>query len=113
MNSKDFNEQNNNLINSNEMKNNDLLASNEFMFNFNKGKFLWKELMKINTKYIERSGEISLITPYVQNILYSRLTLDNIDMLSEEYIVQLVTLLQLTGQYLVYTQRMLEEENDI
>ena len=52
MNSKDFNEQNNNLINSNEMKNNDLLASNEFMFNFNKGKFLWKELMKINTKYI-------------------------------------------------------------
>ena len=112
MNSKDFNEQNNNLINSNEMKNNDLLASNEFMFNFNKGKFLWKELMKINTKYIERSGEISLITPYVQNILYSRLTLDNIDMLSEEYIVQLVTLLQLTGQYLVYTQRMLEEEND-
>ena len=112
MNSKDFNEQNNNLINSNEMKNNDLLASNEFMFNFNKGKFLWKELMKINTKYIERSGEISLITPYVQNILYSRLTLDNIDMLSEEYIVQLVTLLQLTGQYLVYTQRMLEEENE-
>ena len=112
MNSKDFNEQNNNLINSNEMKNNDLLASNEFMFNFNKGKFLWKELMKINTKYIERSGEISLIIPYVQNILYSRLTLDNIDMLSEEYIIQLVTLLQLTGQYLVYTQRMLEEENE-
>ena len=112
MNSKDFNEQNKNLLNSNEMKNNDLLASNEFMFNFNKGKFLWKELMKINTKYIERSGESSLITPYVQNILYSRLTLDNIDMLSEEYIVQLVTLLQLTGQYLVYTQRMLEEENE-
>ena len=33
-------------------------------------------------------------------------------MLSEEYIIQLVTLLQLTGQYLVYTQKMLEEENE-
>ena len=113
MNTNDFNNtQKNNLINSNEVKNNDLLKSQEFNFNFIGTKFLWKELMKLNTKYIERSGDISLITPYVQNILCSRLTQDNIDMLSEEYIIQLVTLLQLTGQYLVYTQKMLEEEND-
>ena len=113
MNSNDFNNtQKNNLINSNEVKNNDLLKSQEFNFNFIGTKFLWKELMKLNTKYIERSGDISLITPYVQNILCSRLTQDNIDMLSEEYIIQLVTLLQLTGQYLVYTQKMLEEENE-
>ena len=45
--------------------------------------------MKLNTKHIERSADVSLITPYVQNILSSRLTLDNIDMLSEEYIIQL------------------------
>ena len=113
MNSNDFNNtQKNNLINNNEDKNNDLLKSQEFNFNFIGTKFLWKELMKLNTKYIERSGDISLITPYVQNILCSRLTQDNIDMLSEEYIIQLVTLLQLTGQYLVYTQKMLEEENE-
>ena len=113
MNSNDFNNtQKNNLINSNEVKNNDLLKSQEFNFNFIGTKFLWKELMNLNTKYIERSGDISLITPYVQNILCSKLTQDNIDMLSEEYIIQLVTLLQLTGQYLVYTQKMLEEENE-
>ena len=113
MNSNDFNNtQKNNLINSNEVKNNDLLKSQEFNFNFIGTNFLWKELMNLNTKYIERSGDISLITPYVQNILCSRLTQDNIDMLSEEYIIQLVTLLQLTGQYLVYTQKMLEEENE-
>ena len=110
MNSNDFNNtQKFNLINSNEVKNNDLIKSQEFNFNFIGTKFLWKELMKLNTKYIERSGDISSITPYVQNILCSRLTQDNIDMLSEEYIIQLVTLLQLTGQYLVYTQKMLEE----
>ena len=111
MNSNNFNEDNN-LINSNEIKNNDLVSSQEFMFNFFNTKFLWKELMKINTKYIERSSDISLITPYVQNILCSRLTTDILDMLSEDYIIQLVTLLQLTGQYLVYTQKMLEAEND-
>ena len=111
MNSNNFNEDNN-LINSNEIKNNDLISSQEFMFNFFNTKFLWKELMKINTKYIERSSDISLITPYVQNILCSRLTTDILDMLSEDYIIQLVTLLQLTGQYLVYTQKMLEAEND-
>ena len=112
MNSKDFNQQNNNLINSNENINNDLISSQEFIVNFLNSKFLWKELMKLNTKYIERSGDISIITPYVQNILCSRLTLDTIDMISEEYLIQLVTLLQLTGQYLVYTQKMLEVENE-
>ena len=113
MNSNDFNNyQKKNLINSNDNQNNDLIKSDEFMFNFSNSKFLWKELMKLNTKYIERSADVSLISPYVQNILCSRLSLDNIDMLSEEYIIQLVTLLQLTGQYLVYTQKMLEDENN-
>ena len=46
------------------------------------------------------------------NILSSRLNIDNIDLLSEEYIIQLITLLQLTGQYLAYVQKRLEIEND-
>ena len=112
MNPNKLNGPNNDLINSDEIKNNNLISSQEFMFNFLNSKFLWKELMKINVKYIERSADISLITPYVQNILCSRLTIDHLDMLSEDYIIQLVTLLQLTGQYLVYTQKMLEEENE-
>lgn len=112
MNPNKLNGPNNDLINSDEIKNNNLISSQEFMFNFLNSKFLWKELMKINVKYIERSADISLITPYVQNILCSRLTLDHLDMLSEDYIIQLITLLQLTGQYLVYTQKMLEEENE-
>jgi hypothetical protein len=67
--------------------------------------------MKINAKYIERSRDLSSLEPYVENILYSRLLFDDIDMLSNEYILQLVTLLQLTGQYLVYSQKKLEAEN--
>ena len=106
-----MNNNDNNLINSNSyINNNNLISSQEFMFYYDDSKFLWKELMKISTKYIERSKDISLIEPYVQNILSSRLYPDDIDLLSNEYIVQLVTLLQLTGQYLVYTQKKLESD---
>ena len=67
--------------------------------------------MKIRTKNIESTGDVSILSPYVENILYTRLDLENLDLLSEEYIIQLITLLQLIGQYLVYTQKMLESEN--
>ena len=107
----DFNGQNLNLINSNGFRNNNLFSPKENFFFYESTKFLWKELMKINTTYIFKSRDISLLEPYVENILYSKLLTDDIDLLSNEYIVQLVTLLQLTGQYLVYTQKRLESEN--
>ena len=105
-------EQENKLIRNYGFKDNNLMNSQRFMFNFINGKFYWRELMKINTKSIERSSDISSIYPYIQNILYTRLNLENIDTLSEEYIIQLVTLLQLLGQYLIFSQKMLEQENN-
>ena len=105
-------EQENKLIRNYGYKDNNLMNSQRFMFNFINGKFYWRELMKINTKSIERSSDISSIYPYMQNILYTRLNLENIDLLSEEYIIQLVTLLQLLGQYLIFSQKILEQENN-
>ena len=87
-----------------------LISSRNFEFYFYDTKFLWKELMKINTRYIEKNKNLSMLEPYVENILYSRLYVDDVDILSNEYIIQLVTLLQLTGQYLVYSQQKLELE---
>ena len=110
MNYQNLYEDENQLINNVEYKNNNFNNPQEFMFNFINRKFFWKELMKIDTKYIERTGDVSVLSAYVQNILYTKLDINNIDLLSEEYIIQLVTLLQLTGQYLVYTQKMLEGE---
>ena len=99
------------LLNNNSYKSNDIYSNQKFMFNFINRKFYWKELMKIRTKNIESTGDVSILSPYVENILYTRLDLENLDLLSEEYIIQLITLLQLIGQYLVYTQKMLESEN--
>ena len=99
------------LLNNNSYKSNDNYSNQKFIFNFINQKFYWKELMKIRTKNIESTGDVSILSPYVENILYTRLDLENLDLLSEEYIIQLITLLQLIGQYLVYTQKMLESEN--
>ena len=99
------------LLNNNSYKSNDIYSNQKFMFNFINRKFYWKELMKIRTKNIESTGDVSILSPYVENILYTRLDFENLDLLSEEYIIQLITLLQLIGQYLVYTQKMLESEN--
>ena len=99
------------LLNNSNYKSNDIYSNQKFIFNFINRKFYWKELMKIRTKNIESTGDVSILSPYVENILYTRLDLENLDLLSEEYIIQLITLLQLIGQYLVYTQKMLESEN--
>ena len=103
----------NDLISSNGFQNTNVnLISQENIFFYENTKFLWKELMKINTKSILRTKDISLLEQYVENILYSKLNNYDVDILSNEYIVQLVTLLQLTGQYLVYVQKRLEIENE-
>ena len=111
MNYQNLNESENTLKNNINSKNNNITLYQKFMFTFINRKFYWKELMKIKTKSIEDTGDISLLSPYVENIIYTRLDLENLDLLSEEYIIQLITLLQLIGQYLVYTQKMLESEN--
>lgn len=111
MTSSNFNRQNQDLLNINTFRGNNNLNNQEFMFKYEGTKFLWKELMRLNTDFIERSGDISTLEPYVENILYSRMMPDDIDYLSNEYITQLITLLQFIGQYLVYTQERLESEN--
>ena len=88
------------------------LQNQDLKFSFFEGKFNWKELMKINIKYIERTSDISSLYPYLPNILYNKLNLQNIDLICEEYIIQLVTLLQLTGQYFINIQKKNEEENN-
>ena len=113
MNTYDFNNQNP-LINSYESQNqnSNLISSQEKIFFYENTRFLWKELIKINTSLIINSKEISFLEPYVENILYSKLYPEDIELLSNDYIVQLVTLLQLIGQYFVYIQKKLEMENE-
>ena len=90
MNYQNLNESENILKNNTNYKNNNMTLYHKFMFTFINRKFYWKELMKIKTKSIEDTGDISLLSPYVENIIYTRLDLENLDLLSDEYIIQLI-----------------------
>ena len=101
------------ILNDNYFYKNQLIPSpTDFTFKQDENPFLWKDLMQININYIKRSKDISPIEPYVDNILLSSLTSNDIATLPEEYIIQLVNLLQLMGQYLVYTQNKLQFESE-
>lgn len=74
-------------------------------------KFQWKDLMKIDVNYIKMSKDIRTLEPFLENILSSTIEEGEIQMIPEEYIIRLINLLQLTGEYLIYVQQRLEEEN--
>ena len=74
-------------------------------------RFMWKELMKIDVNYIRSTKDITVLEPYVDNILNSYLEEGEVGIMPEEYVIQLISLLQVTGEYLYFVQNRLEEEN--
>ena len=75
--------------------------------------FKWKELMKINSNYIKQNNDLNPLEPYVENLLYSNFRDGELQIIPEDYIYQLVNLLQTTGEYLFYVQEKLEEQNSM
>ena len=74
-------------------------------------RFMWKELMKIDVNYIRSTKDITVLEPYVDNIINSYLEEGEVGIMPEEYVIQLISLLQVTGEYLYFVQNRLEEEN--
>ena len=67
-------------------------------------RFMWKELMKIDVNYIRSTKDITVLEPYVDNILNSYLEEGEVGIMPEEYVIQLISLLQVTGEYLYFVQ---------
>ena len=100
-----YNKTNNTLLNSQNTNN---------IFNFKqptKQRFLWKDLMKINTNFIRQTKDITPLEPYLDNLLSSSLQEGEVNILPEEYISHLIEILQIIGEYLFYIQKRLEDEN--
>ena len=100
-------------MNSNYKYNNNSQNINN-IFNFkqpSKQRFLWKELMKINTNFIRQTKDITPLEPYLDNLLSSSLQEGEVNILPEEYISHLIEILQIIGEYLFYIQKRLEDEN--
>ena len=86
-------------------------SSRNRIFKYHDQNFKWKELMKINPNYIKQNNDLTPLEPYVENLLYSNFRDGEFQIIPEDYIYQLVELLQITGEYLFYVQEKLEEEN--
>jgi hypothetical protein len=97
----------NDLINSYDYK-----SSRNKIFKPQNQEFRWKELMRLNPEYIRKTNDLTTLEPYVENILHSNLKNEDYQNLPGEYIAQLISLLQITNEYLMYSQQKLEKEND-
>ena len=60
--------------------------------------------MKIDVNYIRSTKDITVLEPYVDNILNSYLEEGEVGIMPEEYVIQLISLLQVTGEYLYFVQ---------
>lgn len=75
-------------------------------------RFQWKNINQINIDNIKSTKDISSLNPYFENILCSSLEQNEIQQVPEQYTVQLIHLLQTIGEYLLWSQQILSNEND-
>ena len=93
-------------MNSNYKYNNNSQNINN-IFNFkqpSKQRFLWKELMKINTNFIRQTKDITPLEPYLDNLLSSSLQEGEVNILPEEYISHLIEILQII--FILYSKKI-------
>ena len=98
----------NDLINSYDYK-----SSRNKIFKPQNQEFRWKELMRLNPEYIRKTNDLTTLEPYVENILHSNLKNEDYQNLPGEYIAKLISLLQITNEYLMYSQQKLEIKQNV
>ena len=113
-NSQNFNQNSNFNLNNQNRNSNFNFNSNQNInsnYNFNtpsqnNQKFNWKEIMKINP------NDSNSIEPYINNLLNSSLNPNEIELLPENHIIQLVSLLQNVVKTSINNNKNLIEQNE-
>ena len=93
---------NNNLISSG-MKNNYIQSNRP------KTSIKWRNVMKIDLDSIRNTNDLTLLSSYLDNFLYSTITEDDIQAVPESNIVKLIKILQFSNEYLLTTRQNLNE----
>ena len=65
--------------------------------------------MKIDIDAIRNSNDLSLLSSYLENFLYSIITEDDLQVVPEENIVKLIKILQFSNEYLLNSRQNLNE----
>lgn len=71
-------------------------------------KIKWRDIMKIDLEMIARTNDLSVLEYYLENIVYSDITEDEIQSVPEGNIVKLIKVCQFTIEYLLSSQQKLE-----
>ena len=79
-----------------------------FMFQEKTGYINWQLIGKADIESLQREGDLSLIQTYVQGLVYSQLRKEDVKRLGNPTFVQLFKLSQLSIEYLLYIQDILE-----
>jgi hypothetical protein len=102
-------------LNSGEKFYNNIYTSNTnpIFFNFKErsGKLKWKEIMRIDLDSMIRANDISSLETYLENLIFSEVNENDIEIITESSTVRLIKIYQYILEYLLHTQIRLENEN--
>ena len=69
----------------------------------------WRNVMKIDIDAIKNTNDLSLLSSYLENFLYSTITEDDIQAVPEGNVVKLIKILQFSNEYLLNSRQNLNE----
>ena len=69
----------------------------------------WRNVMKIDVDAIRNTNDLSLLSSYLENFLYSTISEDDLQAVPEENIVKLIKILQFSNEYLLSSRQNLNE----
>lgn len=67
----------------------------------------WKNVMRVDLNVIRNTNDLSLLSSYLGNFLFSPITEDDIQAVPEEHILKLIQILQFCVEYLLYSRQNL------
>ena len=67
----------------------------------------WKNVMRVDLNVIRNTNDLSLLNSYLENLLYSSITEDDVQAIPEEHILKLIKILQFCLEYFLVTRQNL------
>ena len=84
------------------------ISQGSYFFKERMGPLKWKELMKVDIDLLIKKNNISFLENYLENLIFSAVEENDLQIVSEEHILKLIKMYQHILEYLVHTQQKLE-----
>ncbi len=82
-----------------------------YIFRERSGKLRWKDLMRLDLEAMVRNNDISPLEPFLENLIFSSIDDNDLQMVPESSVLKLVKMHQYIMEFLLDSQQRLENEN--